>query len=120
MTKKVLVIGASANPERFSFAAIHKLLQYGHEVVAIGNKDDIVKGINIETNKTVFTDIHTVTLYINPNIQAGYYDYLLQLNPKRVIFNPGTYNQELESLLKNKGIEVIENCTLVMLDAGGF
>jgi predicted CoA-binding protein len=120
MKKKVLVIGASQNPERFSFIAIKKLLHFGHEVVALGAKSGMVDGVIIETEKIKFNDIHTVTLYIGSKNQDGYLDYLLKLKPTRVIFNPGTSNFELEQALENAGIEVVQNCTLVMLDAGSF
>lgn len=120
MKKKVLVIGASTNPERFSNIAIHKLLKYGHDVVALGIKSGAVDGVKIETEMLDFLDIDTITLYIGSKIQTDYQDYMLDLKPRRVIFNPGTSNPELEMLLKKNGIEVIDNCTLVMLDAGSF
>ncbi|MEO7044739.1 MAG: CoA-binding protein, partial [Ferruginibacter sp.] len=89
-SKKTLVLGASANPERYSFLAINKLRAYNHDVVAIGKKESIVKDVAISTAPLDVKDIDTVTLYLNPANQVPYYNYILSLHPKRIIFNPGT------------------------------
>ncbi len=68
----------------------------------------------------IYPDVHTITLYIGPRLQPGYYDYILETNPKRVVFNPGTENEELEVLLKEHGIEPVEACTLVLLATGQY
>ena len=113
-------MGASENPGRYSFLAIKSLLTHNHSVAAIGKKTGSVHGIPITTDKQPFTDIDTVTLYLNPLHQKQYYDYLLSLNPKRIIFNPGSENNEFASLAKNNGIQVMEACTLVLLATGQF
>ncbi|MBN1987970.1 MAG: CoA-binding protein [Bacteroidales bacterium] len=110
-----LVIGASTNPRRFSHMAINKLIEHGHEVVALGSSKGFVGSVKIETDKLPFKNIHTITLYLNPERQMEYYGYLLSLHPKRIVFNPGTENQELFKLAKEAGIEVVFDCTLVML-----
>ncbi len=117
---KVLVIGASLKPERFSNMAIKLLKKYGHDVYALGLREGKVEGVEIFTDKRQLSDIHTVTLYLNPQRQQEYYDYVLSLKPKRVIFNPGTENPEFKQLLENQNIETVENCTLVMLRSGLF
>ena len=113
--KKTLVIGASENIERYSNLAIKKLLKNHHPVVALGSKKGMIGATIIETEKKPFNNIDTITLYLNPTRQAEYYDYILSLNPKRIIFNPGTENQELETLASQKGIIIQEACTLVLL-----
>jgi uncharacterized protein len=118
--KKTLVLGASENPSRYSNMAINRLKQKGHEVVAIGSKEGDVNGITIKKEKQDFKDIDTVTLYLNPQRQQEYQDYILSLHPKRIIFNPGTENDELWQKAKNAGIQPIEACTLVMLSTGQF
>ena len=119
--KKTLVIGASTHPWRYSFLAVNKLYQTGHEVVALGKENGSINGVSIETGRKNFKDVDTVTLYINPSIQKEYYDYLLNtIKPKRIIFNPGAENPELQKLSESKGIETIEACTLVMLSAGQY
>ncbi len=120
MNKKTLVIGASTHTDRYSYKAIHKLMQYGHDVVAIGKNGGKIADIHIHTDTPTLNEIHTVTLYVNPTIQPTYYDYILKLKPKRVIFNPGTENPELYKLLSNNNIEPIEACTLVMLQTRQF
>jgi uncharacterized protein len=119
-SKKTLVIGASENPQRYSFLAVQRLLSHKHPVVAMGKKEGNVLGINISKEKEMIPGIDTVTLYLNPENQKSYYDYILNLQPKRIIFNPGTENEELETMAKNKGIETIEACTLVMLSTGQY
>ena len=113
-------MGASENPTRYSFLAIKSLLTHNHSVTAIGKKGGNVHGIRIDTDKPQFTDVDTVTLYLNPSHQKQFYDYLLSLNPKRIIFNPGSENNEFASLAKNNGIQVMEACTLVLLATGQF
>lgn len=112
---KTLVIGASTNPERYSFRAINSLLNHNHSVVAIGQKIGEVSGVKIQTKQIPLKNIDTVTLYVNPKNQRDYYNYILQLQPKRVIFNPGTENPEFYQLLKSNNIQVEVACTLVLL-----
>ena len=120
MNKKTVVLGASNNPSRYSYVAVNRLLQHGHEVVPVGVKKGSVAGINILNNQPEVLNVHTVTLYMRDEIQKPLYDYIFSLNPKRIIFNPGTENEELEQLAKSKGIETIEACTLVMLSVGNY
>jgi len=118
--KKTLVLGASANPERYSYLALTRLQHSGHPVVAIGKKKAMVNGVEINTDKSLASDIDTVTLYLNPIHQKEYYNYIISLKPKRIIFNPGTENSELEALAKANGIEPVQACTLVLLSTGQF
>ncbi len=118
--RKTLVIGASEKPERYAFKAITSLVEHGHPVVALGGKSGEVAGVSFNAEKILFSDIDTITLYIGPPNQIPYYEYLEQLNPKRVIFNPGTENDELQERLKAKGIEVEVACTLVLLASNQY
>lgn len=118
--KKTLVLGASPNPTRYAHAAVRQLKKYGHEVVAVGRRDGEIDGIVIEKGEPTLENVHTVTLYLNADNQKPYYDYILGLNPKRIIFNPGAENPELSRLAREKGIEVLPACTLVMLSVGNY
>lgn len=119
-TKKTLVLGASENPARYSYLAVRKLTNHHHPVVAIGRRKGQVGDVPIETERLAVPDVHTVTLYLNPQNQQPYYDYILNLQPQRIIFNPGTENEELADLARQKGIEPVEACTLVMLSIGNY
>ena len=119
-TKKTLVLGASDNPTRYSNLAIKRLHSHGHPVIAIGRKQAKTGDIAIETDKKDYRDIDTVTLYLNPTHQKEYYDYILSLHPKRIIFNPGAENDELAELAEKNGIQAQEACTLVLLSTGQF
>ena len=120
MSKKTVVIGASTNPDRYSYLAINKLRKYLHEVIAIGQKEGIVGDVTIYKTNPPVENVDTVTLYINPSIQKNYYQYILSLHPKRIIFNPGTENDELFQLAKENDIQPLEACTLVMLGTGQY
>lgn len=120
MNKKTLVIGASEKPERYSHMAIHSLRKHQHEVVAIGAKEGKVLDVSFGKEKEHFKDIDTVTLYVGPSHQPEYYDYILSLHPKRILFNPGTENEEFETLAEQKGIECMEACTLVLLSTNQY
>ena len=118
--KITLVLGASENPQRYSFLAMQQLTKHQHPVVAIGKANGNVGGVEIETDKKPWNDIDTVTLYLNPVNQKEYYDYIFSLHPKRIIFNPGAENDELEQLAQQKGIKTMEACTLVLLSTGQY
>jgi len=113
--KKTLVLGASTNVSRYSNIAINRLVENKQPVCAIGLRDGVVAGIEIETGKPNYEAVHTVTMYINAKRQPEYYDYLLSLKPKRIIFNPGTENPEFYAILEKNGIIVDPACTLVLL-----
>jgi predicted CoA-binding protein len=118
--KKTMVLGASTNPSRYSYLAINKLVAHNHPVVAVGLKDGVVNNVQIVKNKPEEKDVDTVTLYLNPTNQVPYYDYIISLKPKRIIFNPGTENDDLEALAEKNGIEAVEACTLVLLSTGQY
>ena len=121
--KKTLVIGASPNPERYSYLAIESLRKHDHEVIAFGNRAGQVSGVPIRTELPSLADVSpldTVTLYLNPDRQKEFYQQILALKPKRIIFNPGTENAEFENLAESKGVAVEEACTLVLLNTGQY
>lgn len=118
--KKTLVIGASTNPARYSYLAVHSLRKYGHDVIALAKKTGKVTDVAIQTNFPENENIHTVTMYVGAKHQPEYYDFLLKLKPERVIFNPGAENPPFEETLEAHGIEAVDACTLVMLSTGQF
>ena len=119
MATKTLVIGASENPERYSYKAVQMLRAHEKDVIAFGRKEGII-GDTVITKQLPEKVIETVTLYSNAEAQKEYYDYLIALHPKRIIFNPGTENEELYDLLKANDIKPLEACTLVMLSTGQY
>jgi hypothetical protein len=120
MKKKTLVIGASLKPQRYSNIAINRLVNHNHDVVAFGLKEGTVAGIDIDTNLMPYKNVHTVTLYLNPERQKAFYDYIMSLQPERIIFNPGTENSEFQNLLKQNNIFFEEACTLVLLGTNQY
>ena len=119
-SKHTVVLGASGNPERYSFLAVNKLKKFGHAVTAIGRRPNQINDSPIITGTPLLSDVDTVTLYLNPANQKPYYDYILSLKPHRIIFNPGTENPEPEELAHKKGIKTLEACTLVLLSTGAY
>lgn len=117
-----LVVGASTQPWRYAFQAIHTLRQHGHQVYAYGKRAGTVAEVLIHTDRTQIPteEIDTVTLYVNPMRQSDLYDWLVAIKPRRVIFNPGSENPELIQLLRNHGIAPVGACTLVMLSTGQY
>ena len=119
--KKTIVLGASPNPVRFSYKAVRSLKRHDIEVIPIGFRKGLIEDIEIFTGQPDIKDVHTVSLYIGSSRQTEYYDYIISLNPKRVIFNPGTVNSEfLLMLAEEADIEAISECMLVMLNEGEF
>jgi predicted CoA-binding protein len=119
--KKTIVIGASPKPFRYSYTAVSELKNYGYPVVAIGLRKDKIGDTEIYTGFPAVEGAHTVSVYVGPKKQSSFYNYILDdLKPKRIIFNPGTENDEFEELARKNGIEVLEDCTLRMLSLGTF
>jgi len=117
---KTLVMGASADPERYAYKAANSLLAHGHEIELIGQQAGEIKGHSIQTNFPDFEGIDTVTIYVGAKNQPALYDYVLKQNPRRIIFNPGAENSEFENLAASKGIETEKACTLVLLAIGQY
>jgi len=117
MKKKTVIIGATTNVSRYAYSAAGMLADYDHEIVPVGIKTGEIFGKNILDLrlKPEIRDVDTVTLYIGPRHQPEWYNYIIDLKPKRVIFNPGTENDEFMDKLSDSGVEVLEACTLVML-----
>ncbi|MEO9531719.1 MAG: CoA-binding protein [Crocinitomicaceae bacterium] len=120
MSQKVLVLGASLKAERYSNLAINMLLDYGHEVIAVGLKVGDIRGVQIQKEMPTEAHLDTVTLYLSPENQTPYYDSIIALKPQRVIFNPGTENPVFMEKLKSAGINVEVACTLVLLRTNQF
>ncbi|RKS53833.1 hypothetical protein BC962_2092 [Gillisia mitskevichiae] len=120
MKKKTLVLGASLNPTRYSNLAIERLVRKNIITEAVGLREGTVNGVTINTEMVDFENIDTITLYLNAKRQEAYYDYIIDLQPNRVIFNPGTENPELYKLLTKNNIEFQNACTLVMLSTNQY
>ena len=120
MKKKTLVVGASEKPERYSNKAIKALLAHGHPVVAIAPREGKVDEVTFDTERINYPNVDTVTMYVGPRHQPDFYDYVIGLRPRRVIFNPGTENREFSEKLIVKGIQAEEACTLVLLSIGAY
>ncbi len=121
-SKLTLVVGATDNPERYAYRAVELLQAIAIPFVPIGIKKGMVLGEEILDLrlKPVLTGIHTITLYLGPQNQSEWIDYLIGLGPKRIIFNPGTENPLFFQKAEEAGIEALEACTLVMLTTGQF
>lgn len=120
MSKKTLIIGASINPERYSYKAAEKLLAHKHEIYMIGNRACVLFDRDIVKQQTLYTDVDTVTMYVSAKNQTEYYQYIMSLKPRRVIFNPGTENPKFEEELGSQRIIVEQACTLVLLATNAY
>ncbi len=120
-SETVVVLGASPNPERYSNMAVRSLTDYGHKVIPIHLTAETIEKIPVLENLSLVKEsIDTLTIYLSPEHLDGYESQIEKLNPARIIFNPGTENQELMDYLRKKGFNVVQGCTLVMLKTGQF
>jgi len=127
--KKTVVLGASPNPARYSFKAVKSLVRHGHDVVPVGFRPGVIS-VSVKPRGMVdkfiqrgtpdIKDVHTVSLYIGPQRLDEFKDYIISLKPERVIFNPGTLNEEFMQQLESMDIEVIDGCQLVMLSSDQY
>lgn len=118
--ENTLIIGASENPARYSYMAAIKLMQHGHQVILFGKKMGLVNDVEIKDTWNPYWKVDTVTLYINPTNQLSLYQKIIDLKPRRVIFNPGTENPEFIKLLEKEGVECEIACTLVLLSSDQY
>ena len=118
--KKTVVLGATPNPSRYAYLATNRLKEYNQPVVPVGIRQGEIGGTEILQGTPPIEEVDTVTLYLGAPRQKQYYEYILSLEPKRIIFNPGTENPELVQLAKEQGIESVRGCTLVMLAVGDY
>lgn len=118
--KKTLILGATPDTSRYANLAANRLVGRGHTIVNVGIKTGEAAGVAIEKPETIHNDIDTITLYIGPQNQPPLYNYILNTHPKRIIFNPGTENAELQRMAEEKGIETENACTLVLLSIGQY
>jgi predicted CoA-binding protein len=118
--KMTLVLGASPLSDRYSHIAVRRLLAAGYPVVAVGRREGVIDGLVILRDVPEGLAPHTVTLYLNAHNQAEWAERLLALRPTRIIFNPGAENAALADQARERGVEVLDACTLVMLATGQY
>ena len=119
--KTTLILGASPNPERYSYKAVQSLVRKGYHVHAVGLRESVIDKTRIIKGKpSDLGSVHTVGLYLGPKNQREYYDYIIALKPARLIFNPGTWNPDLASIAESEGIEIVDDCILAMLNCGHY
>lgn len=115
-----LILGASENPNRMSNKVARLMIEMGKCVYLLGRNNGVISGVNIDVGLPSYAATSTVSIYLQPKNQIQYYDYIINLHPRRVIFNPGTENEEFCTLLTSKGIKYREACTMVMLMSGQY
>ena len=115
-----VVLGASPNERRYSFKATERLSENGHFVIAVGVKTGSINGVEIQSEYPISDKIDSLAMYLSIENQEKYYDKILSNLPRRVIFNPGTYNPHFQQMLINKGVEVVNDCVLIMLNRGTY
>jgi len=117
----VAVLGASQNPDRYSNMAVRRLRDASHRVIPVNPALEEIEGLPVAKSLGDIEDpIDTLTLYVGPQRSVPMMADILRLNPKRVIFNPGTECQDLATALDRANIPHLKACTLVMLQTGQF
>ncbi len=115
-----VILGASTNPNRYSYRATEELLSHNYTVIPVGNKKGELFGIPIKEDYPITEPVDTIGMYLSAKNQESYYQKILTNPPRRVIFNPGTYNSDFEERLQSKGVETLRSCVLIMLSRGLF
>ena len=118
--RKIIVIGASPNPDRYAYKATYLLKEKGFNVYPLGIRKGEINGVQIVNEKALIEKVDTITMYVGRERQLDWEDYIFKIKPRRVIFNPGTENEEFANRLVACGIETENTCTLVLLSRGVF
>lgn len=116
----VVIVGASPKPDRYSYKAMQALQQHGITPLLVANKQGEIEGLPIQPLEQIDTAVDTITMYVNPDLGLKYFPQIKRLKPRRVILNPGTRSDLLQEQLQAVGIEVVNDCTLLMLDRGDY
>ncbi len=121
---EVVVLGASNRPDRYAFMCMTTLAEMGHKAIPVNPRESMVLGHycyqNLKDLRKDHPAIDTLTIYVNPDISGKLEKDIIELKPKRVIFNPGSENHHLQKMLEKENIKCLEACTLVMLRTGQF
>lgn len=119
--RRVVVLGASQKPERYSNMAINRLMEAGHEVIPIHPALERIGELKVLPSLAeVEGEVDTLTIYLSPRLSSEMADAIAAVRPGRVIFNPGTENAPLEAELNSRGIPTLHACSLVLLSTGQF
>jgi hypothetical protein len=119
--RNVAVLGASPNLERYSNRALHLLARFGYRPIPVNPAFEKIEALACYPDLgSIGTPLHTVTIYLNPARSTPLIDEIVAANPKRIVMNPGAENEALAEIASSAGIEVVEACTLVMLETGVF
>ncbi|MCF8331353.1 MAG: CoA-binding protein [Bacteroidales bacterium] len=119
-SKKTMVLGVSPDPSKRAYKVCQKLLQKGHSIRPVGIREGNVENTPIITHETNPEPVHTVVIYLRAERQKNWIPYIMASTPKRIIFNPGAENEELIDKAKTKGIEILYECTILMLSSNRF
>src|SRR4051812_6610447 len=120
-SERVVVIGASPKPQRYSHRAIAMLKQFGHTPIPVNPAFPEVLGEKCYPTITeVPGKIDTVTMYVGRQRSERMIDEVVRTQPRRIIMNPGAENDELAEAARRVGISVQYDCTLVLLQTGEF
>ena len=121
ISQRVVVLGASDNPERYANQAVRLLQAEGHTVIPVTPRPITLAGLTVHaTLGEVPPPIDTLTLYVNPHLVEILAGEIIAARPGRVIFNPGTEHPAVAERLRAEGIVTLEACTLVLLRTGQF
>lgn len=119
MPETVLVLGASPKEDRYSNKAVKLLLDYGHSVIPVHPKVVEIHGVKCQPNlSAIRVPVDTITVYLGMKNSTPLIDQIIALSPKRIVLNPGAENEELRLRARERGVDVIDGCTLVMLKSG--
>lgn len=119
--KRVVVLGASPKEDRYSNRAVAMLREYGYEVIPVHPTAKEIHGLPVVPRlDQISSPVDTVTIYLNPTTSGELADSIFALQPRRIIFNPGTENPTLGAAATSRGIQVLHACTLVLLRSGQF
>lgn len=115
----VVIVGASPKPERISHQAVTRYRDRGWTVVPVNPAGEAVAGIPaLKDLSAAKPPVDIVCLYVNPTIGRGLVDQIAALKPRLVWLNPGTEDADLRRNLEQRGLKVVEACTLVVLAQG--
>ena len=111
----VAIIGASRDRSKFGNKSVRAHLQQGYEVFPINPQAGEIEGLQAYRSLAEVPVAHLdrISVYVPPAVGMQLLDEIQKQNASEVWFNPGSESPELLAAAAERGLNVIQACSIV-------